>query len=171
MDWQAPTGMEVVLADGSLLRTGMGAIPGSKSWHVYKRGLGPVLDPLFVQSNFGIVTRMGYWLMRKPDAYAPLFLTVPRDSQLEQAIDILRELRLAGVIRGVPVMQNTVTLASHFPELLGKMQGADKTLSSDKLDEIDDLTGVGRWGMRTAGGGERPAGARPAELIRQAWPA
>src|SRR3546814_20369760 len=71
MDWQAPTGMEVVLADGSLLRTGMGAIPGSKSWHVYKRGLGPVLDPLFVQSNFGIVTRMGYWLMRKPDAYAP----------------------------------------------------------------------------------------------------
>ena len=32
-------------------------------WHVYKRGLGPVLDPLFMQSNFGIVTKMGLWLM------------------------------------------------------------------------------------------------------------
>lgn len=169
MDWQAPTGMEVVLADGSLLRTGMGAIPNSKSWHVYKRGLGPVLDPLFVQSNFGIVTRMGYWLMRKPDAYAPLFLTVPRDSQLEQAIDILRELRLAGVIRGVPVMQNTVTLASHFPELLGKMQGADKTLSSEKLDEIADITGVGRWGMRTAVWGDAAVVERHVQMIKDAW--
>jgi 4-cresol dehydrogenase (hydroxylating) len=71
MDFQAPTGMEVVLANGELMRTGMGALPDSKAWHVYKRGLGPVLDPLFVQSNYGIVTRAGIWLMRRPEAYAP----------------------------------------------------------------------------------------------------
>ena len=170
-DFQAPTGMEVVLADGSLLRTGMGAIPESKSWHVYKRGLGPVLDPLFVQSNFGIVTRMGYWLMRKPQAYAPLFLTVPRDSQLEQAIDILRELRLDGVIRGVPVMQNTITLASHFPELLGKMQGASATLSEEKLQELADVSGVGRWGMRTAVWGDDVVVEHHVARIKEAWSA
>ncbi|WP_281882532.1 FAD-binding oxidoreductase [Agromyces rhizosphaerae] len=170
-DFQAPTGMEVVLADGSLLRTGMGAIPDAKSWHVYKRGLGPVLDPLFVQSNFGIVTRMGYWLMRKPEAYAPLFLTVPKDTQLEQAIDILRELRLDGVIRGVPVMQNTITLSSHFPELLGKLQGADATLSEDALQELADVSGVGRWGMRTAVWGDPVVVARHVEKITEAWSA
>ena len=39
---------------------------GNTSWHLYKRGLGPSLDQLFMQSNFGIVTKMGVWLM--PDA-------------------------------------------------------------------------------------------------------
>ena len=44
---------------GSCMRTGMGAMPGNRSWHVYKRGLGPTPDQLFMQSNFGIVTKMG----------------------------------------------------------------------------------------------------------------
>ncbi|MBY4108209.1 FAD-dependent oxidoreductase [Rhodococcus fascians] len=61
-DFSAQCGMVVVLADGSLLRTGMGAQEGNESWHTYKRGLGPVLDPLFIRSNYGIVTRMGIWL-------------------------------------------------------------------------------------------------------------
>jgi len=170
VDFQAPTGMEVVLADGSLLRTGMGAIPEGKAWHTYKRGLGPGLDQLFVQSNFGIVTRMGYWLMRKPEAYAPLFLTVPRDQQLDQAIDILRELRLDGIIRGVPVIQNTLTLASHFPDVLGQMQ-AKGTLTDADLDELADRTGVGRWGMRTALWGDPVVVARHVERITEAWSA
>jgi len=170
MDFQAPTGMEVVLADGSLLRTGMGAIPNSKAWHTYKRGLGPTLEPLFIQSNFGIVTKMGYWLMRKPEAYAPLFLTVPRDHQLEQAIDILRELRLDGVLRGVPVIQNTLTLATHFPDVLGQMQSKG-TLGEAELDELADRTGVGRWGMRAAVWGDEVVVARHVERIKEAWSA
>lgn len=171
MDYQAPCGMEVILADGSLLRTGMGGIPDSPSWHVYKRGLGPVLDPLFVQSNFGIVTRMGYWLMRRPAAYAPLFLTVPRDDQLEQAIDILRELRLQGVVRGVPVMQNTITLASHFPEVMGTIQAAESALSDEAIQEIADSTGVGRWGMRTAVWGDPRVVEAHVDTIKRAWSA
>ena len=44
VDWSAaPCGMEVVLANGELMRTGMGAMAGNRSWHVYKRGLGPTL--------------------------------------------------------------------------------------------------------------------------------
>ena len=50
----------------------MGAMPGNRSWHVYKRGLGPTLDQLFMQSNFGIVTKMGVWLMPYPEVYMPL---------------------------------------------------------------------------------------------------
>ncbi len=64
--------MEVVLANGELLRTGMGAMPGNRSWHVYKRGLGPTLDQLFMQSNYGIVTKLGVWLMPYPECFMPL---------------------------------------------------------------------------------------------------
>ena len=111
-DFMAPCGMEVVLADGELMRTGMGAMAGNKAWHLYKRGLGPVLDPLFIQSNFGIVTRMGYWLMPEPETFTPLLLAVPRDDELGPGVDILRELRLDGTIRGVPACIGNVAAPS-----------------------------------------------------------
>ncbi|MEU1518333.1 FAD-binding oxidoreductase [Streptomyces sp. NPDC005811] len=170
-DFMAPCGMEVVLANGELLRTGMGAIPDNKSWHTYKRGLGPVLDGLFVQSNFGIVTRMGYWLMPRPEAYAPFFLTVPRDEHLEQAVDIMRRLRLDGTLRGVPSMYNTVTLAAQFPEVMGRFAGAEGAFSEETLDEMADATGLGRWALRGALWGDGPVVEHQLAKIRAAWSA
>jgi 4-cresol dehydrogenase (hydroxylating) len=48
--------MEVVLASGEVLRTGMGALPGAKTWQQNKYGYGPFVDGLFKQSNLGVVT-------------------------------------------------------------------------------------------------------------------
>ena len=50
-DMAAQCGMEVVLPNGELMRTGMGAMPGNRSWNLYKRGLGPTPDQLFMQSE------------------------------------------------------------------------------------------------------------------------
>ena len=55
-------GMEVVLANGDVVRTGMGALPNAKTWQQYKYGFGPYVDGIFSQSNFGVVTKMGFWL-------------------------------------------------------------------------------------------------------------
>ena len=60
-------GMEVVLADGTLLKTGMAGYEGSASAYSYRWGLGPSLDGLFTQSNLGIVVRAGVWLMPQPE--------------------------------------------------------------------------------------------------------
>lgn len=46
-------GMEVMLANGKLIRTGMGAMPGSNSWQLFKYGFGPYVDATFTQSNNG----------------------------------------------------------------------------------------------------------------------
>ena len=51
------------------MRTGMGALPGSKTWQQYKAGFGPWIDGMFSQSNFGVVTKMGFWLMPQPETY------------------------------------------------------------------------------------------------------
>src|SRR6185436_15391367 len=64
-------GMEVVLPGGDVVRTGMGAMPGNNTWQLFKYGYGPYLDGMFSQSNFGVVTKMGAWLMPEPPGYRP----------------------------------------------------------------------------------------------------
>ena len=64
-------GMEVVLADGTILQTGMGSIANGNTWQAFKWGYGPYLDGIFTQSNFGVVVKMGMWLMPRPPVYKP----------------------------------------------------------------------------------------------------
>src|SRR5262249_25748645 len=46
-------GMEVVLADGRILTTGLGHYENAHAAPVYKWGIGPYLDGIFTQSNLG----------------------------------------------------------------------------------------------------------------------
>jgi (+)-pinoresinol hydroxylase len=97
-------GMEVVLANGEIMRTGMGAMPGAKTWQQYKTGFGPWIDGMFSQSNFGVVTKMGFWLMPQPDAYLSGTVTVPKHSDLSQMIDILNWLENTKCTTGMPFL-------------------------------------------------------------------
>ncbi|MGI5460947.1 FAD-binding oxidoreductase [Streptomyces sp. CA-249302] len=165
-DYMLPTGFEVVLPDGDLLRTGAGAMPGGQAWHVYKRSLGPSLDRLFVQSNLGIVTRMGVWLKRLPEAYAPLMLSVGEDDDLEAAVDTIRELRLAGHLEGAPALFSTLR-ASHM--LRDLPVAAPHLLDDAELREIGERTGVGAWAARAAVWGDQEVVQAKVRRIRRAW--
>jgi len=63
----AQCGFEVVLANGEVMRTGMGAVPNAPTFAEYKHGFGPDPSGLFAQGNFGIVTKMGLRLMPQPE--------------------------------------------------------------------------------------------------------
>lgn len=91
-------GMEVVLADGQVVRTGMGGVKGSKTWQNYRWGYGPWLDGLFCQSNLGVVTKMGFWLMAKPETNLMVITAFPDEEAFAKGVDAARRLRLQGVI-------------------------------------------------------------------------
>jgi len=97
-------GLEVVLANGELLRTGMGGMSTSKSWHLFRESYGPNHAGLFQQSNFGIVTKMGVWLMRAPEVFASGWATWRDEAATAGVVDALRELMLEGVIRNHPLL-------------------------------------------------------------------
>jgi 4-cresol dehydrogenase (hydroxylating) len=149
LDFQMQCGMEVVLADGDLMRTGMGAMEGNRAWHCYKRGLGPTPDGLFMQSNFGIVTKMGVWLMPKPEVYMPLWLTVPRDDDIAPLIDTLRVLMLDGTIRMVPQIMNTLLLGAVLSDRARWYTGPG-VITEEAIGAMAQGLDVGRWTMRFA---------------------
>lgn len=91
-------GMEVVLADGSVVRTAMGGAENSRSWQAYRWGYGPWIDGLFCQSNLGIVTKLGMWLMRKPAAHKTWAAGFNDVAGACRAMEVLRDLKLDNVI-------------------------------------------------------------------------
>ena len=95
----AHCGMEVVLPNGEVMRTGMGAMPESKSWQEYRHGYGPDPSGLFGQGNFGIVTKMGFRLMPAPEHWRNGLVTVPKRLDLIpliEAVNYLTDLSMTG---------------------------------------------------------------------------
>lgn len=91
-------GLEVVLANGEVVRTATGGVENSKTWQNYRWGFGPWVDGLFSQSNFGIVTKMGIWLQPVPPKVKTFMVSWNDDEGLARGIDVTRQLRLQGVI-------------------------------------------------------------------------
>jgi 4-cresol dehydrogenase (hydroxylating) len=92
--------MEVVLANGEVVRTGMGALPNSKSWQHNRWGFGPWVDGLFRQSNFGVVTKMGFYLMPRPEAMQMSVVTSTRDEDIVPMLDALNRLENEHQVNG-----------------------------------------------------------------------
>ena len=98
--------MEVLLADGRIIKTGFGRFDGAKASGMYKWGLGPALDQLFLQSNLGIVLSITLWLMPKPEQFVAFYLSAPNESALEQIVAALVPLKRSGVITSLPHIAN-----------------------------------------------------------------
>jgi 4-cresol dehydrogenase (hydroxylating) flavoprotein subunit len=93
-------GLEIVLGDGEILRTGDGALNSDTlaNWHTSKYSFGPILDGLFAQSNYGIVTRMGVWLLPRPPAVRSFHFAFPEDDDLEEVIELCRPMKLSNFV-------------------------------------------------------------------------
>ena len=104
--WNAVCGLEVVLANGEVLRTGMGAMESSEVWHQYKYGFGPLVDGLFSQSNFGIVTRMGLWLMPSPEGYRDGRVSVAQHDDLVPFMETYAYLMNSDILRGTMLLES-----------------------------------------------------------------
>lgn len=106
-------GFEVILADGTQLRTGMGAFPKGDCWQLFKYGFGPYMDGSFTQSDFGIPTKVGFWISPEPPAYRPFAMRIADESTFIAAVEAVRDLRINMVV------PNTITLLD---------KGSDTTL-------------------------------------------
>ncbi|QCP49949.1 FAD-binding oxidoreductase [Trinickia violacea] len=142
-------GMEVVLANGDVLRTGMGGIDPGTSWQVYRPGFGPSYDAMFMQSNFGIVTKLGIWLMPQPSAYLLGEIQCRDEADLEAIVETLRPLRLDETIRHHAVIEGGIRRAASVSPRSQWYDGAGAMPESAVAAMLDKL-GVGRWNLHFA---------------------
>lgn len=138
----AVAGMEVVLADGTLLRTGLWALPNSTLGARSKRGFGPSVDSLFLQSNFGIITKLGIWLMPEPETFTVGSVILDDAAHIPALIDALAPLVQDGTIQGAPLI-----VSSPDPEG-GRSQPSDDTSGLSKKHKMSAVFPPGRVNAR-----------------------
>lgn len=142
-------GMEVVLATGEILRTGMGSIPNSNTWQVFKWGYGPYLDGLFTQSNYGIVTKLGIWLMPAPPAYKPFCIRFPDETDIADIVDTIRPLRISMIIPNAIVIASTIWEAAVTVKRKEVYKGAGQ-IPAEVLREVAKKANLGAWNVYAA---------------------
>jgi 4-cresol dehydrogenase (hydroxylating) len=161
-------GMEVVTADGSLLRTGMGALAGSGTWHAFPYGFGPSWDPAFMQSNLCVVTKMGLWLMPAPRQTVNLAMKLDRAEELPAAIDALRPLKLDGTVQSSPSFGNVIrSLATRGPR--SEYYQGQGAMPAHVLDAARQQAGVGHWNFGVRLFGDPEINAINARKVRRAF--
>ena len=109
---QHVAGMQVVLASGEVLDTGFGHYRQARATHLFPYGVGPFLDGLFTQSNMGIVTRLGIWLMPQAACVNHFLCSVPAHGDIAAVVDALRPLRLDGTLRSILHIGNDLRVLS-----------------------------------------------------------
>ena len=114
----AHCGLEVVLPDGELVRTGMGANPAAKTWQIFKYGMGPWVDGIFTQSNYGIVTKMGFWLMEEPETALFVNVTAPARQDVVPLLDGMNSLMYSHVIPSQAQIMSPIMNGSPDPDLV-----------------------------------------------------
>ncbi len=139
-------GYEVVLADGSIIHTGVANKEGNKGTaHLYKWYVGPYVEGLFSQSNFGIVTQAGIWLMRKPNDYAIFSLNIQDNTALEKCMDAVRDLMLEGVIPETGRFSNDVAILTLLTQAIDEGISPKEVISKEKLASLKKKYHVPGW--------------------------
>ena len=140
-------GLEVVLPDGRLVRTGFGHFEGARTAHAYPYGVGPILDGLFMQSNLGIVTRMGVWLYPKPEAFCFFHVGVKEESQVGVLVDALRPLRMKGLLNSAVHIGNDLRVLSSMVPYPWDACGGKPPLGRDTRHKLRTSAGLGAWNV------------------------
>ena len=146
---QHVAGMQVVLASGEVLETGFGHYRQARAAHLFPYGVGPFLDGLFTQSNMGIVTRLGIWLMPQAECVNHFLCSVPAHGDIAAVVDALRPLRLDGTLRSILHIGNDL-----------------RVLSGGRVFPHADVARKAGAGADTAASRDAPAGSRLPPYLR-----
>lgn len=143
-------GMELVLANGEVLRTGMGSVEGDKAWQIFKWGYGPTLDGMFTQANYGICTKMGFWLMPKPPVIKPFEIKYEHESDIAEIVELLRPLRIAQIIPNSVVIANVLWEAGSANVRRSEYMTERGATPDSILKQIQKDKNLGAWNVYAA---------------------
>jgi 4-cresol dehydrogenase (hydroxylating) len=161
-------GMEAMLPNGELIRTGMGAMNGSPCWNLFRHSYGPSWDRMFMQSNFGIVTQAGVWLYPEPEEVLSLDMELANESDIGWAVETLAPLSMRGVIQGPVNIGNFMRIAMGSGRR-SEWSGSQRAIPDSSHPGIMQEFGLGWWSLHLTFYGDPELNRPRANTVRKAF--
>ena len=146
----AVMGLEAVLPNGEIYRSMLSGLGGEAVDKAFKWGMGPYVEGLFSQSNFGIVTQMTIALAPKPERIEAFFFSVKKADDLELLVEKVRQvLREVGTVTGSINLMNKYRVLSMSETYPKDQLGSDGLIPDEvlqkmmKRNQVMEWTGVG----------------------------
>jgi 4-cresol dehydrogenase (hydroxylating) len=158
--------LEAVLPNGEIYRSMLTNLGGQVVDKAFKWGMGPYLDGLFSQSNFGIVTQITIALAAKPQRVEAFFFSVKHAEDLEPAVAKVKQLlrQLGPVIGSINLMNKhrMLAMSETYPE---HQLGDDGLIPASVLSAMMRSNQLGEWtGAGAIYGSNKIAAAARAEI-------
>ncbi|KAH6976477.1 hypothetical protein BKA56DRAFT_633675 [Ilyonectria sp. MPI-CAGE-AT-0026] len=141
---QCIAGLEVMLADGDVVRTGQFGISNSPSAFLSRFTFGPSLEGLFLQSNLGVVTRISIWMTPQPPAFISCSFSMPKEEDVGVMVDALGKMRQNGTIPNVVWITNFVEWLC-IQGRRSKFWKGQGPIPDWRLEELQKEFNVGFW--------------------------
>ncbi|PCM45675.1 FAD-binding oxidoreductase [Marinobacter sp. ANT_B65] len=141
----AVTKIEAILPDGTLYQTPLSQLGGSEVDGLFKWGLGPYLDGLFSQGNFGVVVNMTIALAPVPETVTAFFFSTKDDAKLEALVPTVRAVlrTLGGSVVAINLLnsQRMLSMMAPFPD----DKAVDGVLPAQEVARMASSHGVPAW--------------------------
>lgn len=141
----AVTRIEAILPDGSRYRTPLSELGCAEVDGLFKWGVGPYIDGLFSQGNFGVVVRMTIALAPAPETVTAFFFSTKDDARLEALVPTIRQVlrTLGGSVVAINLLnsQRMLSMMAPFPE----DKAVDGVIPAHEVDRLAHSHGLTAW--------------------------
>lgn len=139
-------GLEVVLPDGGMIRTG-GEHGNVKTWNTHKWGSGPYIEGLFSQSNLGVVVKAGIWLMPEPECFNAFTFEILDEKYLPNVLDSIRDLSLDNTIQCHTHMANQYQMLSLLRQYPYDLLNGEKRIPDTLMAQFKKEFNIPFWSL------------------------
>lgn len=166
-------GLEVVTGRGDVIHTGFRRLgPDSPLAHTHPYGFGPILDGLFFQGNFGVVTSACFRLLPKHEVHAALSISLRDSKDLPTLIDRMAHLKRSNILSAVAHIGNRVRTHSSLKygvvDYLSNCCGLSEENALKESGKCLDSISQGDWtGLAAICGSAAKVSASVREVRRQ----
>ncbi|MCO8122513.1 FAD-binding oxidoreductase [Stieleria sp. TO1_6] len=142
----ALTSLEAILADGSIYRSPLMEMGAELVGAAHRWQIGPYIEGLFSQGNFGVVTRATFTLQRRPEHVEAFFIRIGNETQFGEMVESLRDLlsSLGACLAGVNLMNDRRVLSMSHPYPVDQVHPGE-VMSDSLCNRLTRGAGITPW--------------------------
>ncbi len=159
---------QVVLGTGEILNTGYSHYSNTPLSHLTSYAPGPDLTGLFIQSNFGIITRAAVMLTPIPQKHIAFTLSLNDERRIGELIEKVKYLKEHNIIRAIAHIGNRqrsqITIA---PMVYRYLKSIGKQVNRQQAEDLLEVFLPGSWSLVASVSGAAKMVAAAKKIVKK----